>query len=91
MFVGRGSEVGTATCYGMDGPGTNPGGAEIFRTRPDRPWGPSRLLYNGYRVSFSGVKRLGGGADHPHPSSADVNERVELLPIWAFVASSRVN
>jgi len=23
---------------------------EIFRTSPDRPWGPPSLLYNGYRV-----------------------------------------
>jgi hypothetical protein len=23
---------------------------EIFHTRPDRPWGPPSLLYNGYRV-----------------------------------------
>jgi len=22
----------------------------FFRTRPDRPWGPPSLLYNGYRV-----------------------------------------
>jgi hypothetical protein len=28
----------------------NPGGGAIFRTRPDRPWGPPSLLYNGYRV-----------------------------------------
>ena len=27
-----------------------PVGGEIFRTRPDRPWGPPSLLYNGYRV-----------------------------------------
>jgi hypothetical protein len=27
-----------------------PVGGDIFRTRPDRPWGPSSLLYNGYRV-----------------------------------------
>ena len=30
--------------------GSNPGGGEIFRTRPDRPWGPLSLPYNGYRV-----------------------------------------
>jgi hypothetical protein len=30
--------------------GLNPGGGEIFRTRPDGPWGPPSLLYNGYRV-----------------------------------------
>jgi hypothetical protein len=56
----------------------NPGGAEIFRTRPDRPWGPPNLLYNGYRVSFPGVKRQGRGVDHPPPSSAEVKERVEI-------------
>jgi len=37
-----------------DGPGIvsrgGAGGGEIFRTRPDRPWGPHSLLYNGYRV-----------------------------------------
>jgi hypothetical protein len=35
-----------------------PGGSEIFRTRPDRPWGPLTLLYNGYRV-FPGGKAAG--------------------------------
>jgi hypothetical protein len=38
---------------------------EIFRTRLDRQWGPSSLLYNGYWVSFPGVKRPGRGVDHP--------------------------
>jgi hypothetical protein len=39
--------------------GANPGGGEIFRTCPDRPWGsPSLLLYNGYRV-FPGGKAAG--------------------------------
>jgi hypothetical protein len=28
---------------------------ELFHNRPDRPWGPPSLLYNGYRVS-----------SHPH-------------------------
>ena len=27
---------------------SNPGVGEIFRTRPDRSWGPPSLLYNGY-------------------------------------------
>ena len=44
--------------------GSNAGGSEIFRTRPDRSWGPPSLLYNGYRV-FPGVKRAGRGVDHP--------------------------
>ena len=65
-----------------------PVGSEIFRIRPDQPWGPPCLLYNGYRVSFPGVKRLGHGDDHPTPSSAEVKERVELYlyspsgPLW---------
>jgi hypothetical protein len=34
-FGGPGSSVGIATDYGLDGPGSNPGGNEIFR--PSRP------------------------------------------------------
>jgi len=30
---------------------SNPGVGEIFRTRPDLPWGPSFLSYNVYWVS----------------------------------------
>jgi hypothetical protein len=44
--------------------GSNTGRGEIFRTHPDRPWGPPSLLYNGYRV-FPGNKRRGRGVDHP--------------------------
>jgi hypothetical protein len=52
---------------------------EILCTRLDWPWGPSSLLYNGYRDLFSGRKAAGGGAvDHPPPSSAKVEERVQL-------------
>ena len=36
------------------------------------------VLYNGYRVSFPGVKRPERGVDHPPPSSAEVKERVQL-------------
>ena len=42
---------------GLYGTGSNPGGGEIFRARPDRPWGPPSLLYNEYWVSSPGVKR----------------------------------
>jgi len=49
----------------------------IFRTRPDRPWGPTSLLYNGYGVSFPGIKQPGRGVDQPTPFG-DVKERVEL-------------
>jgi len=47
---------------------------EIFRTRPDRPWGPPSLVYMSTR-SFPGVKRPGRGVDHPPPSGAEVKER----------------
>ena len=38
--------------------GSNSGRGEIFRTRPDRPWGPPSLLYNVYRV-FPGGEAVG--------------------------------
>ena len=40
--------------------GSNPGGCEIFRTRPDRVL-PPRLLYNG---SYPEIKRPGCDVDH---------------------------
>jgi hypothetical protein len=40
--------------------------------------------------SFPWVKRPGLGVDHPPPSSAEVEGRVEL-PLWAFMACSREN
>ena len=55
--MGRDSSVGIATRYGLDGQGIESRwGGEIFRTRPDRPWGPHILLYDGYRVSLLGGK-----------------------------------
>jgi hypothetical protein len=38
--------------------GSNPGGGEIFSTRPYRSWSPPSLLYNGYRV-IHGCKAAG--------------------------------
>ena len=75
---GPGSVVGIATGYGLDGPGSNPGGGEIFRTCPDWPWGPPSLLYNGYGVFTGGKDRPGRDADPSPPSSAVGHERVEL-------------
>ena len=57
--VGRDSSVGIGTLYGLSGPGIESRwGEEIFRTRPDQPWGPTSLLYNGYLV-ISGSKTAG--------------------------------
>ena len=51
------SYVDIATRYGLEGPGIESrcGRGEIFRTRPDQPWGPHSLLYNGYQC-FPGGK-----------------------------------
>jgi len=77
MYVavcGPGSSVGIATDYGLDRPGSNPGGAR-FSARPDRPWGPPSPLQNGYRVFPVGKERPGRAADHSPPSSAAVMEQ----------------
>ena len=57
--------------------GSNTGGGEIFRTSPDRLWGPLNLLYNGYRV-FPGGKAAGAWRWPP-------------THLCAFVVCSRVN
>jgi len=57
-YVSQDSSVSLVTRYGLDGPGSNNGGGEISHTRPDRPWGPPSLPYNGYRV-FPGSKAAG--------------------------------
>jgi hypothetical protein len=84
ITVGRDSSVGIATRYGLEGQGIESRWGEVFRTRPDRPWGPPSLLYNGYWVSFPGVKRPGRGVDHPAPSSAEVKERMEIYLNYPF-------
>ena len=66
------SVVGLATRYGLDGPGIE------SRTRPDRPWGPPSLVYEGYRV-FIGGKAAGAWCWPPAPIfSAEVIKWVEL-------------
>jgi hypothetical protein len=48
-------------------------------------------MYYAYRVSFPEVKLPERGADHPPPSSADINERLELYfyspfePSWPVI------
>jgi hypothetical protein len=61
-----------AKCWTVQG--SNPGGGEIFPTHPDQSRGLPNLLYNGYRVSFLGVKWLRRGINHSTPSGAEVRE-----------------
>jgi hypothetical protein len=80
---GLGSSVSIVTGYGLDG------GGEIFRTCPDRPWGPPSLLCNGYRVFPGGRKRPRRDADLSPTSSAEVYKQsraIPLLSLRAFVA-----
>jgi hypothetical protein len=70
---GRDNSVGIATGYWLMVRGSNPGGGRDFRTRPDRPWGPPSILYNGYWV-FPGVKQPGRDAYHPPLSSVKVKK-----------------
>jgi len=60
--VGRDSSVRVATGHGLRGTPPpefdNFGGGEVFCVRPDLPYGPPSLLYNGYGV-FPGVKAAG--------------------------------
>ena len=59
-----------STHYGLNGLGLNPGGGEIFCTRPGRLWCPSSLLHNGYRVfPGGGVKAAGAWRWPPSTSS----------------------
>ena len=68
--------------------GSNPGGGQILRTGPDRPWALPSRLYNGYRVIHV-VKWRRSDLYHPPTSSIEVKERVELYlysRLWTFVA-----
>jgi hypothetical protein len=58
--------------------GSNPGVGQIFRTRPDQPWGSPSPLQTGCCVPFSGVKRPGCSVDRYTPSSASVKEKIGL-------------
>jgi hypothetical protein len=79
-YKSRDSIVGIATGYGVDDRGVGvrvPVESRIFSSlrRPDRFWGPSNLLSNGYRALFLwGVKRPWREADHLPPTSAEVKK-----------------
>jgi len=66
--------------------GSNPGGVEIFRTYPDRPRGPPSLLYNGYRVSFPGVKSGQGVTLTPHPLLVPWSRKSRAIPLHSLWA-----
>ena len=63
-----------ATHFGLDGPKIESRyGRDILH--PTRvTLGSHTLQYNGYRISFPGLKRHGSGVDHLPPSCAEVKE-----------------
>ena len=70
---GPGSSVGAATDYGLDGPGSNSGGDEIFR--PSRPaLGPTQPPVKWVPGISRGKVRPGRAADYSPPSSVAVME-----------------
>ena len=86
----RDSSIGIAA-RGLEGPGIKSRwGGEIFLTSPDRRWGPTSLLYNGYRV-FHGGTAAGAWRWPPTQSSPEVKERVQLYlysplgPSWTVL------
>ena len=77
-IVDRDISVGIATRYGLERPTIESRwGGEIFRTLPDRHWGPPSLINWVLGLSRE-VKWPGRGVDHPPPSSTEVKEKVEL-------------
>ena len=75
---GRSSSVGIATRYGLDGPGIeSPWGSRFSASVQTGP-GAHPVSYTVGIGSFPGVKRPARDVDHPPPSSAEVEGRVEL-------------
>jgi len=83
-----GSSVGIGTDYGLDGPGSNPGGNEIFR--PSRPvLGPNQSPVKWVPgLSWGRGGRDVGLTPHPHPESRGPRKSraIPLLTPRAFVA-----
>jgi hypothetical protein len=80
MSMSRGSMVSIATGLGLDGRGVGsrvPVGSKIFSSPncPDRFWGASNLLCNGYRGLFLREQRgPEREADYSPPASANVKK-----------------
>jgi hypothetical protein len=70
---GRDSSVGTATGYGQDGP------RERFFAHVQTGTGYHPAFCIMGTGSFPGVKRSGRGADHPSPSSAEVENEYSYI------------
>jgi hypothetical protein len=64
--------------------GSNPGRGKRFFSSPKRPdqlWVPSSLLFNEYRDSFSGLRRLEREVDHSPLFSVEVKYK------WSYIST----
>ena len=52
--IGRYRSVGIAIRYGLGRPGIKSRLGRDFVRRPEQPWGPISVLYNGHQVTFQG-------------------------------------
>jgi hypothetical protein len=71
---GPGSSVGIATDFGLDGPGSNPGGGRDFPPVQTGPEAHPAFCTMGTWSFPGGKMRPGCAADHSPPSSATVME-----------------
>jgi len=78
MRKGRSTVVGIATRYGLEGPGTNPGGwrAFLYLSRP--ALGLTQTPIQWVQGPFLMVKQPRSGINHPHPPDAEVKETVQF-------------
>ena len=73
-LCGLGSSVGIATGYGLDGPGSNPGGKRDFPHLSRPALGPTQLPVQWVPGFSRGKERPGRDADPSPPSSAVVTK-----------------
>ena len=79
VTMGRDSSVGIATAYGLDGPGIESRWEARFSAPVQNGPRAHPASYTiGTGLFWGGGNGPGRGLDHPPPSSAQVNERVEL-------------
>jgi len=70
------------TSYGLDDLGFEPRCGEDLPIETGRR-GPPILLYNGYRVSFAGIKRPGRGPNHTplQDPGFNISRAIKLVPL----------